>query len=429
MIQFSEKYYPLFEILDGAHKQVDTVLISGGRDSGKTFVTTCFVPIAAADYNHRILFTRQTMASTDRSITAALDNRLEILGMEQDFIFANNDYKTKHNKGLISITGQKTSVGTETAKLKSLEDYSIFITEEGEELTDYEDWKKTKRSMRAKDVQCLSIIVFNPPAKSHWFYDQFYKNVPDGFNGIIGNIMYIHTDYRDNGQENMAPHNWIEYEELRLNYEYYLSIDPEQRPNLDRKITKDYKNYKHSILGHFSPVADGVVFEENVSFGKYPEEKHEDLIESMGLDFGYSDYMALVKTKVDFKNKRIYAKQLLYKTHLTPSILVHNLEVLQIDKEMEMWCDSADPMSWQNLRENNFEAYPVDKSILTVVNSIKLMLEFDIILDENSPDLIECFGNYSWSKTKLDVPNHKWSDIVDATRYSFIMTYFNNKMY
>jgi phage terminase large subunit len=150
MIKFSDKYLPLFDLLNGVYPEVDTVLISGGRDSGKTFAITCFVPIAAADYNHRVLFTRQTMSSTDRSITSALDNRLELLGLESDFDFANNDYKCKHNQGLISITGQKTSVGTQTAKLKSLENYSIFITEEGEELTSLEEWKKVKRSIRAK---------------------------------------------------------------------------------------------------------------------------------------------------------------------------------------------------------------------------------------------------------------------------------------
>ena len=201
MITFSEKYHPLFELLNGIYPEVDTVLISGGRDSGKTFAVTCFVPLAAADYNHRILFTRQTMSSTDRSITLALDNRMELLGIEDEFTFANNDYKTKHNKGLISITGQKTSVGTQTAKLKSLEDYSMFITEEGEELTNYEEWKKVKRSVRATDVQGLSMIVFNPPTKAHWMYKQWYKTIPEGFNGVVGKIMYIHTNYLDNGKK------------------------------------------------------------------------------------------------------------------------------------------------------------------------------------------------------------------------------------
>ena len=90
MIQFSEKYNPLFEILTakGTTSQlakIDTILISGGRDSGKSFALSTFVGVASSDYNHRILYTRQTMSSTDNSITQALDNRLEMLGVSQEF--------------------------------------------------------------------------------------------------------------------------------------------------------------------------------------------------------------------------------------------------------------------------------------------------------------------------------------------------------
>ena len=74
-ITFSKTYQPLFDILESwnvvnskefknysdADKkywselaEVDTILISGGRDSGKSFALSCWNPIAAKDYNHRI---------------------------------------------------------------------------------------------------------------------------------------------------------------------------------------------------------------------------------------------------------------------------------------------------------------------------------------------------------------------------------------
>ena len=194
---FSDKYEPLFELLEARNiiesddfeskdseykkywlnlSKVDTVLMSGGRDSGKSFALSTFNGIAAKDYNHRILYTRQTMSSTDNSITEALEGRLLELGIAHEFDVANKLYSLKDDvngnprAGKISITGQKTSVGTQTAKLKSLEDFSIFETDEGEELESYDSWKKTKRSMRASDVQCLSIISFNPPTVDHIGY-------------------------------------------------------------------------------------------------------------------------------------------------------------------------------------------------------------------------------------------------------------------
>ena len=185
-ITFSKTYQPLFDILESWNvvnskefknysdsdkkywselAEVDTILISGGRDSGKSFALSCWNPIAAKDYNHRILYTRQTMSATDNSITEALEGRIQDLGYEHFFNSANKTYSVIDGDGRISITGQRTSKGTETAKLKSLENFSVFQTEEGEELESYNEWNKVKRSMRAKDVQCLAIIVFNPPTK------------------------------------------------------------------------------------------------------------------------------------------------------------------------------------------------------------------------------------------------------------------------
>lgn len=159
MIKFSKKYNPLFQLLKARENnnselsKVDTVLISGGRDSSKTFTVGSFSVLASADWNHRILYTRYTMSSTDNSITAALENRMELLGLDSEFTFANHDYQHKYSRGKITITGHKTSSGNQSAKLKSLEDYSMFITDEGEELPSFEDWKKIKLSIRAKDVQ------------------------------------------------------------------------------------------------------------------------------------------------------------------------------------------------------------------------------------------------------------------------------------
>ena len=86
-------------------KDVDTVLISGGRDSGKSFALSTFHAVAASDYNHRILYTRYTMSSTDNSITTALLDRMEQLGVSDRFDYANNNYTSKdpENKGKISI--------------------------------------------------------------------------------------------------------------------------------------------------------------------------------------------------------------------------------------------------------------------------------------------------------------------------------------
>ncbi len=433
---FSDRYEPLFHLLEARNiteskefetytddvkkywidlLKVDTVLISGGRDSGKSFALSTFNCIASKDYNHRILYTRQTMSSTDNSITEALEGRLLELGIAQEFDVANKLYSLKDDAqgkpraGKISITGQKTSVGTQTAKLKSLEDFSIFETDEGEELESFDSWKKTKRSMRAKDVQCLSIISFNPPTREHWLYGEFYEDVPDGFNGIVGNTMYIHTTYIDNGKENMAEHNWLEFEDLRLAYEKYLDTPKEEREYLPKKLIKQYKEYRFDILGGFKNTADGVIYDDWID-GEF----NDRIPSCWGLDFGFDDPDALVKVAVDRNKKLIYIKEGYFKGNTGTNALTNILKdrVGTVDLIIG---DCAEKRLISDLWEGGLNIRrSLDKKPL---RDIKRIQGYTIVVAPDSPNVKKALNNYSWSDKKSGSPNHNWSDLCDAMRY------------
>jgi phage terminase large subunit len=425
-VVFSEKYLPLFYLLDAKGEveaknndpyyknlaNVDTVLISGGRDSGKTFGLGCFVGVGASDYNHRILYTRQTMTSTANSIVKALNNRLELLGLDTDFVFANNEYTSKTSEGCISITGQKTSTGTDTAKLKSIENYSIFVTDEGEELTDFENWKKIKRSIRAQDVQCLSIISFNPPSKAHFLYKEFYTKVPEGFNGIVDNVMYIHTTYLDNGQENMAAHNWNEYESLRKAYEYYLATHVEDRELLPREIFRMYREYKTTILGGFRDVAEGVIFEYTV--GEYVAPEYGEVI---GADQGFTHPSTFIKVNVDQDKKKIYLKEIFYKTHATEDEIYE--EIRYKVGNSRIWCDSAAPLFIRNLKNRGLLIKPCKKP--KIKDSIITLLNYELIVDPDSKNLQLELNNYRWNDKKKEEPIDDFNHAIDAFRYAATM--------
>lgn len=438
-IVFSDKYSPLFELLScwdryeklltienptrqdfeeleyvEKLKKVDTVLLSGGRDSGKTFGGSTFVSVAAADYGHRVLYTRQTMSSTNSSITSALQERLALLGIDEEFEYANNEYTVIDKKGKITITGQKTSVGTQTAKLKSIEDYSIFYTDEGEELVSFADWLKIKRSIRAKDVQCLSIISFNPPTREHWIAEEFYNGVPDRFNGIIDNVMYIHTDYLDNGKENMAEHNWKEYEDLREAYELYMSTPKEDREALPKIIIKKHKEYKFNILGSFKEIAEGVIYED-WEIGDF-----DDSIPFIyGLDFGSNDPDALTKVGVDEKRKIIYIHEELFKSNQSTDALVKAVNERVIGTTLIVG-DSAGRRSIQDLWEAGLNIDPCYKGPDSVKNGIKTIQGYTLIVSPTSENLIKALRNYVWNDKKSGVPNHAWSDLCDSFRYAAI---------
>ena len=421
-ITFSEIYQPLFDLLEARKNKdkseyynqlskVDTVLISGGRDSGKSFALSCFNPIAAKDYNHRILYTRQTMSSTDNSITEALENRLEMLGYSQYFEVASKIYSVKDSVGKISITGQKTSVGTQTAKLKSLEDFSIFETDEGEELESYDNWKKVKRSMRAKDVQTLSIIVFNPPTVDHWLYSQFYEDVPSGYNGVKDNVLYIHSTYLDNGKENMTESNWNEYESLRKDYELYLST--KDKHLLPKKVEINYKEYKYKILGGFRLKAEGVVI-ENWSYGDF---NPNNLQVSYGQDYGFSnDPTTLVAVAIDKKLKKIYVKELLYKPHLTTT------QIADINKSncgrSLIVADSAEPRLINEISKMGCRVVPVKKPAGSISAGVMLMQDYEIIVEHNSSNIVKEFNNHIYADKGSKLYKDTYNHLIDAIRYN-----------
>ena len=402
---------------------VDTVLISGGRDSGKSFALSLFNALACADFGHRILYTRQTMSSTDSSIKSAINERLELLEIDNEFEFANNNFNHNSSGGKITITGQKTSSGTQTAKLKSLENFSIFETDEAEELESYKDWKKIKRSLRAKDVQCLAIMCFNPPTRQHFIYKEFYAGIPEGFNGIKKGVMYIHTNYLDNGKENMAEHNWNEYESKRKDYEYYCSLSEEDQKTVEKSIIKNYRSYKYEILGGFKENAEGVIF-NNWKTGEFDE----SLPSIYGMDFGSTDPTTLVKFAINKKKKKIYVKELLYKTGMSTSEIISVISS-HLSKTDLLVCDYAEPLTIKEIKKQGFNAKECVKGPDSIKNGIKALLDYEIIIDPDSENAIIEFQEYCWNDKKSDTPIDDYNHIIDAIRYCLQQITTKKKFY
>ena len=407
-------------------KGVDTVLMSGGRDSGKSFALSTWNAIACADYNHRIMYTRVTMASTDNSIATALSDRMLDLSIEHKYQFANNNYTLRDgSKGKITISGQKTSSGKQTAKLKSLEDYSIFETDEGEEIENYEGWKKVKRSMRAKDVQTLSIISFNPPTREHWIAKEFYTEVEDGFNGIIDNVMYIHTDYHDNGKENMAEQNWNEYEALRLDHELYLAAPKTERDELSSKVIKNFKEYKYSVLGGFKDAAEGVIYED-WEIGEF----NDSLPYVHGLDFGSSDPDAITKVAIDHNEMKIHIHQVHFKNNTGTAQLIQYIHD-KVGYSDLIYADSASRRLIHDYQDGmhspssewlgGVNIKPISKSrgakLNFVAHSLNQCRSYTLVFTAESKDCIAAARNYVWHDKRSGVPDHYMSDLPDSWRY------------
>lgn len=197
-IRLHEKYFPLFDDNCPARYYI----VTGGRGSGKSYGVSMSegrrLMVGSAAKN--TLYLRQTLVSAHMSIIPEFYEKLEILGCGGFAVCGKTDIKYNPNGSKIYFRGIQTSRGSNEANLKSIKDVVRVIIDEAQELVDEATFNRIDLSLRDTEVQNRVIMSLNPTDKTHWIYKRFFEKtgVDDEFNGIVGNVCYIHTDYRDN---------------------------------------------------------------------------------------------------------------------------------------------------------------------------------------------------------------------------------------
>lgn len=432
-LKISEKYEPLFRWLhaddDDPLAKVDTVIVTGGRNSQKSFAVGTFSCVAAKDQNHRILYTRYTLTSTEDSIIPEFNEKIDLLNCESAFEVTRDRISGVHNQSKVVFKGIKTSSGNQTANLKSLKGFSMFVLEEAEEMPSFEDWDKIRKSIRATDVRNLNILLLNPTTKEHWIYQEFFESqaVPHGFNGIIGNVLYIHSTYLDMPREFIPDSIWEDFDQKRLAYEQIKSLTDDEVAKLqarDPKLVRDGKYYYHVVLGGWLEKAEGVIF-TNWTTGDFVE-----IAPSVwGQDFGFSvDPTTLVRTSIDRSRKRLYVKQYIYKPRMTTDEIVR-ADMIAAGKSL-IYGDSAEPRLIKELSDKGVNIKPTIKGEGSISAGIAIMQNFDeIIVDSESTDIIKELNNYVWHDKKSKTPVDAYNHAIDAIRYAVYPQYAIRKSY
>jgi predicted phage terminase large subunit-like protein len=242
-IEIAEKFEPLFELLDdGAFPEVDTVILTGGRASSKSFNVALLSLIGVVQNTWKVLFSRFTNTSIGDSIKLEVSDKIEMLNYEEYVEDIQHRIKSKINHGFISFKGIKTGSKGQTANLKSLSGFNVFVVDEAEEIPDFETFKKVYYSIRSIDRRNLSILILNPTYRKHWIYKTFFKDkVTDGFCGVKDNVMYIHSSYLDVNPD-YIPTN------IKKDYERLKESDPDQYDNI--------------VLGGWLNSLEGMLFNE-----------------------------------------------------------------------------------------------------------------------------------------------------------------------
>jgi len=367
-------------------------IVTGGRGSSKSFSVTSFLLLLTYEQGHVILFTRYTLVSAHISIIPEFIEKIELMGLSNNFVITKDEIINTVTGSKIIFKGIKTSSGTQTANLKSLQGVTTWVLDEAEELTDEDVFEKIDLSIRHKTKQNRVILILNPTTKEHFIYNRFFesKGIQEGVTLVKGDTTYIHTTYLDN-IENLSKSFLDQIEQIKVH-----------RP----------EKFKHQILGGWLDKAEGVIF-NNWSIGDFVNVGTS----VFGQDYGFSnDPSTLVETSIDKTNRKIYIKLHLYQTGLTTS------DLYDINKRVAgdslTIADSAEPRLINELRAKGLNILEAVKGQGSVTHGISILQDYDLIIDPESIELHKELNNYSWLEKKSKTPIDNFNHAIDAIRYA-----------
>jgi phage terminase large subunit len=145
---------------------------------------------------------------------------------------------------------------------------------------------------------------------------------------------------------------------------------------------------------------------------------------AFGLDWGYGgDELALVAVFKEGDN--LYLEELIYEKGLVMKDIADRLEKLGINKSYEIFCDSSEPRSIEELYRCGFNAKAVKKGPDSIRFGISVIQNYKLHVLKTSTNLINEMYGYQYATDKhgytTDTPEGGLDHLMDAMRYVGMM--------
>ena len=342
----------------------------GGTRSGKTYAVLQFLIVKALEGRETITVVRKTIPSLKRTVIKDFIDILKGLN-----IYNADNWNTTdriYNFSDSTIQFINTDDGD---KLRGIKSTILFVDEASE--VDEESYFQLSIRTSGK-----IILAYNPTISPyHWL-----RQMQDC-------ERYV-TNYKDNPYIPAEMVKAIEDLEFTNPKKYLIYGKGEYAPN-ERAI------YKFDIVDDFD--AEFVAF---------------------GLDWGYSqDPTAVVAV---YKNGNdLYLEEVIYDKGLVMNDIADALNKKQIDKSYEIWCDSSEPRSVEELYRLGFNTKAVKKGPDSIKFGISVLQNYNLHILKTSQNLINEIYAYQYSTDKhgytTDNPEGGLDHLLDAMRYVAMM--------
>jgi len=402
-------------------------LVTGGRGSLKSSTVHDFIARLTYQRGHGILFTRYTMAAAELSIIPEFKITLDRLGITGDFHITNKVITNKRTGSFIYFSGIKTSSGDQTGKLKSIAGITTWVIEEGEDFTDEKAFDTIDDSIRTTAQQNRVIWIQNPTTREHFIYKRWIDGNSrqveiDGYNITVSNhdqVEHIHTTYKIAERQGYLSRDWLFKAESSYRDAEELVFNAKRTwTKTDEELDIEIHRIRHSSYYYYNYIGGWLERAEGVIFDNWIEGEFDAMIPSVyGMDYGYSpDPLALVRVAVDRSRKRIYLKQYIYETHLddVPGRLAM---INDLQKRDLIVADTNEPRTTNKIDRAGFNIVDAKKEM--IVDDIREIKTYLIVVDPDSKDIKTELNNYVWNDKKASIPTDKFNHALDAARYGF----------
>ena len=396
MTQINESYKPLYT------SKKRYFLVTGGRGSLKSTSVHDFISRLTFEVGHGVLFLRYTMTSAEKSIIPEFKEAIQRNNSYKLFQFRGDRVTNLKTGSFIMFAGVKTSSGNQTATLKSIPGLTTMVIDEGEEFTNEKDFDTIDDSIRSNDAVNRVIWIMNPTTPEHFIYKRWIEPANkqiqiEGFGVTISNldsVEHIHTTYHLAEQAGYLPESWID--------------------KANKSKENNPKHYYHNYIGGWLEKAEGAILPD-WTVGTFDE----SLPFCYGLDFGFNpDPCGLIKVAIDKKNKKIYAEEMAYLQNLGTDDIEKLLKDRTGANEMII-ADSAGKITIHDLRQRGLNVQACVKGSGSIIAGLKKIMDYEIIVCGNSPNLKTELNNYIFNDKKAGIPIDKFNHLIDPLRYAF----------
>jgi phage terminase large subunit len=359
-----------FKNLDAYQSGEHLIINQGGQGSSKTYSILQLLYLIAKKETRRITVASYALPHLKQGAMADFDKILESFG-ENPGILKNISESTYYiGKSSIEFFGIEGNIAKAHGPRRDI----LFINEANRKIT-YEVYDQLSTR-----TQGAVFLDFNPD-QEFWLHEKVIPNFKHTF---------VKSSYIDNP--------WLP--------------DKELRNILAKKDKPGFENWwKVYGLGELGKL-EGAIF-TNWRYGAFDV----SLPYGFGLDFGFNDPDAMVKTAVDHKAKKMYWDEKIYKEGNSFDQLRQQV-AFHCTRNDAITADCADARMINELRKY-FNITPVNKAKWTVAEALKMMQDYEHIITETSYNLSKEFSNYIWNDKKAGVPIDGFNHLIDGGRYRF----------